>query len=159
MDRWDAGPWLLNTPAGVVDLHTGQIRPHCPDDYLIKITSVGPDASCSIPIWVKFLDRVAGGDTELRAFIGRALGYALTGETREHAMFFAYGSGANGKSVLTATAAGIMGDYHTTAPIETFVASRRSATRLTLQACAVPVSLPSPRPRKGDAGPRRRSRP
>jgi Family of unknown function (DUF5906) len=38
-------------------------------------------------------------------------------------MFFAYGSGANGKSVLTATATGIMGDYHTTAPIETFVAT------------------------------------
>ena len=90
-----------------------QTRPHCPDDYLIKITAVGPDASCSIPIWTNFLDRVTGGDTELSAFIGRILGYALTGVTHEHAMFFAYGSGANGKSVLTATAAGILGDYHT----------------------------------------------
>jgi putative DNA primase/helicase len=122
-DQWDANPWLLNTPGGVVDLHTKQTRPHCPDDYLIKITAVGPDASCSIPIWTNFLDRITGDDTELSAFIGRILGYALTGVTHEHAMFFAYGSGANGKSVLTATAAGILGDYHTSAPIETFVAT------------------------------------
>ncbi len=125
VDQWDANPWLLNTPNGVVDLHTGRTRPHRPEDYLIKVTAVGPDASCSIPIWTKFLDRVTGGDIELSAFIGRILGYALTGETREHAMFFAHGSGANGKSVLTATAAGILGDYHTSAPIETFVASQQ----------------------------------
>src|SRR5207244_2827923 len=31
--------------------------------------------------------------------------------------------GANGKSVLISTAAGVLGDYHTTAPIETFTAS------------------------------------
>ena len=27
-DQWDANPWALNTPAGVVDLRTGKIRPH-----------------------------------------------------------------------------------------------------------------------------------
>ncbi|HVL21302.1 MAG TPA: hypothetical protein VM422_10035, partial [Amaricoccus sp.] len=25
-DEWDANPWALNTPAGVVDLRTGKIR-------------------------------------------------------------------------------------------------------------------------------------
>ena len=44
------------------------------------------------------------------AYIRRMLGYALTGETREHALFFAYGTGANGKSVLLSTASGILGD-------------------------------------------------
>ena len=38
-------------------------------------------------------------------------------------MFFAYGTGANGKSRFTDALAGLMGDYHTTAPIETFIAS------------------------------------
>jgi putative DNA primase/helicase len=51
------------------------------------------------------------------------LGYSLTGSQREHAMFFGYGTGGNGKSVLIDAVAGIMGDYHTTAPIETFTAS------------------------------------
>ncbi len=50
-------------------------------------------------------------------------GCALTGVTRDHALFFAWGSGANGKSVLTSTLSGVMGDYARTAPIETFMAS------------------------------------
>ena len=28
VDQWDADPWLLNTPDGVVDLKTGGCRPH-----------------------------------------------------------------------------------------------------------------------------------
>ena len=50
-------------------------------------------------------------------------GYALTGSTQEHALFFLYGTGANGKSVFITAVAGIMGDYHTTAPMEAFIAS------------------------------------
>src|SRR5262249_30890932 len=49
--------------------------------------------------------------------------YACSGSTREQALFFGWGTGANGKTVLTETAAGILGDYHTAAPIETFTAS------------------------------------
>jgi putative DNA primase/helicase len=47
----------------------------------------------------------------------------LTAATRDHALFFGYGTGANGKSVLLSTVAGILGDCHKTAPIETFIAS------------------------------------
>lgn len=50
-------------------------------------------------------------------------GYALTGMTNEHALFFLFGTGANGKSVFLKTIAGVMGDYAMTAPIETFSAS------------------------------------
>jgi putative DNA primase/helicase len=125
VDQWDAGSWLLNTPSGVVDLHTGQVRPHCAEDYCIKITAVGPDTACPIPIWTRFLDRVMGGDADLCAFIRRTLGYALTGDTREHALFFAYGSGANGKSVLTSTVAGILDEYHAIAPHDTFIEAKQ----------------------------------
>jgi putative DNA primase/helicase len=51
-------------------------------------------------------------------------GYALTGVTREHALFFLYGTGANGKSVFLNTISGMMGDYAKTAPIETFIDSK-----------------------------------
>ena len=63
------------------------------------------------------------GDHELVAFLQRVAGYALTGSTSAHALFFLYGTGANGKSVFVNTVAGILGDYHRTAPIETFTAS------------------------------------
>ena len=30
VDQWDADPWLLNTPDGVVDLQTGKMRGTAP---------------------------------------------------------------------------------------------------------------------------------
>jgi putative DNA primase/helicase len=122
-DQWDTDPWLLNTPSGIIDLRTGAIRPARPEDYMTKITAVGPNPSCSTAVWTAFLGRITGGEPDLIAFHHRFLGYALTGITREHAMVFAYGTGANGKSVEANTVAGIMGDYHTTAPLDTFTAS------------------------------------
>jgi putative DNA primase/helicase len=89
---------------------------------MTKITSVGPGGAC--PRWRKFLQRITAGDAELEQFVQRLIGYSLTGTTIEHAMFFAYGTGANGKSVLISTIAGILSDYHCTAPIEAFVASQ-----------------------------------
>jgi putative DNA primase/helicase len=121
-DQWDADPWILNTPGGMVDLRTGKMRPARNTDYVTKVTAVGPGEDC--PIWLAFLERVTGGDCDLIAFVRRVCGYALTGVTREHALFFLYGTGANGKSVFISTVAGILADYHTTAPIETFTASQ-----------------------------------
>jgi putative DNA primase/helicase len=121
IDQWDADPWLLNTPDGVVNLQTGTKRAHQATDYMTKITAAGPRGDC--PRFLAFLERITGSDPELIAYLRRVLGYALTGITREHALFFGYGTGANGKSVLLSTVAGIFGDYHKTAPIETFTAS------------------------------------
>jgi len=121
VDQWDNDPWLLNTPRGVVDLRTGRTRPHRAEEYVTKITAVSPEGHC--PDFLAFLGRITSGDEELIAYLRRVLGYALTGLTREHALFFGYGTGANGKSVLLSTVSGLLGDYHRTAPIETFTAS------------------------------------
>jgi putative DNA primase/helicase len=122
VDQWDADPWLLNTPDGVVDLRTGDMRPHRADDYMIKIASVGPHGDC--PKFKAFLSKIMGGDEALVAYLKRALGYCLTGDTREQALFFAHGVGSNGKSVLMATVSGILADYSIATPIETFTESR-----------------------------------
>jgi putative DNA primase/helicase len=121
MDIWDTDLMALNTPDGVVDLRTGKMRPHSPDDYMTRITAVGPSGDC--PTWLAFLERITAGDPELQNFLQRVAGYALTGLTSEHALFFGYGLGANGKSVFTNTLGGILHEYHRTAPIETFTAS------------------------------------
>jgi putative DNA primase/helicase len=123
-DQWDVDPWLLNTPTGVVDLQTGKSRPHRPHDYMTKLTGVAPDASSSIVTWLKFLDRILGGNPDLVAFLQRIAGYALTGLTREHALFFLFGTGANGKTTFINAITSCVGDYHRTAPIETFTDSR-----------------------------------
>jgi putative DNA primase/helicase len=99
------------------------MRAHDPRDYLTKITGVAPDANCPTPVWNAFLDRITDGRPELVAYLQRVAGYCLTGSTEEHALFFAYGRGANGKSTYVNAITAAMGDYHQTAPIETFTAS------------------------------------
>jgi putative DNA primase/helicase len=121
--QWDANPWALNTPDGVVDLRTGTIASHQAEDYFTKIAAVSPNPECPTPLWQAFLKRVTGDDPELIAFLQRMTGYSLTGMTREHALFFHHGIGANGKSTFFNVLSGILGDYHRTAPIETFIAS------------------------------------
>lgn len=123
-DQWDADPWLLNTPAGVIDLRNGHCRPHRPDDYMTKLAGAPPDASCPTPTWRQFLDRVTGADGMLTAFLQRMAGYALTGLTQEHALFFCYGTGANGKTTFINAITSCAGDYHRTAPIDTFTDSK-----------------------------------
>ena len=121
-DEWDADPWLLNTPGGVVDLRTGRKRSHERADRMTKITTATPGGDC--PTWWQFIDEVTGGDKELQAYLQRMVGYALTGSTQEHALFFLYGTGANGKSVFVNTLATILGDYATNAPMDTFMETR-----------------------------------
>ena len=123
-DQWDCDPWLLNTPAGVVDLRSGQLRPHRLDDYITKIAGVAPNAERPIPTWLTFLNRVLNGDADAIAFLQRMVGYMLTGVTREHALFFLWGTGGNGKSTFVDVLIGIWAEYHKTSPIETFVASK-----------------------------------
>jgi putative DNA primase/helicase len=123
VDQWDTDSWSLNTPDGIVDLPTGKRRPHRAASYMTKITAVAPDAARPTPAWIVFLDRITGGDAELVAFLRRMAGYSLTGVTSEHALFFIYGTGANGKSTFVNAVTAVAGDYHRTAPIETFTAS------------------------------------
>jgi putative DNA primase/helicase len=104
-----------------VDLRTGQWRESRPEDYITKAAPAVTDGDC--PLWLAFLDRVMAGDRDLVAYLKRVCGYCLTGITREHVLFFLYGTGANGKSVFVSTIAGVMGDYAVTAPPEMFMAS------------------------------------
>ncbi|WP_180684174.1 phage/plasmid primase, P4 family [Tepidicella baoligensis] len=120
--EWDADPWLLNTPGGVVDLRTGRMRAHDRADRMTKITTATPGGDC--PTWRRFLAEVTGGDADLQAYLQRVSGYCLTGSTQEHALFFLYGTGANGKSVFVNTLATILGDYAASAPMDTFMETR-----------------------------------
>jgi len=121
-EEWDAEPWLLNTTAGVTDLRSGRERAHDRNDRMTKIATARPRGDC--PTWRKFLGEITGADEPLQAYLQRVVGYALTGSTQEHAVFFLYGTGANGKSVFLNTLAAILGDYATNAPMDTFMETR-----------------------------------
>ncbi len=122
-DEWDSDVWLFNTPTGTVDLRTGKEREHCKGDYITKCAGAGLAGNDDYQLWPKFLKRVTGGDAELEAFLQRIVGYCLTGSIREHALFFLYGTGANGKSVFISTITNLLGEYSRTAAITTFMAA------------------------------------
>ncbi len=55
------------------------------------------------------------------SFLQRAVGYTLTGQTREQCLFFLYGSGANGKSTFLNALKELLGDYATQCGAETLM--------------------------------------
>ena len=121
IDQFDRDPLLLNTPAGTVELKTGVMREHRREDYITKITAVGPQGDSHL--WKAFLDRIMP-DVDEQAFFQRAIGYSLTGEVKEHILFFCWGTGRNGKSVAVNTIHSIMNDYAKTALRGTFTATK-----------------------------------
>lgn len=122
-ETWDADTNLIGTPDGTVDLRTGELRTARQEDFITKLTAVTP-AATSHPRWSKFLHETTGGDEELIRFLQRVAGYCLTGDVSEHALFFVYGPGGNGKSVFLNVLTHILGDYATTSSMDTFQASQ-----------------------------------
>lgn len=107
--KFDSDPYLLALSNCVVNLKTLETRQGTPDEYLTKSVQIEFDQDAKCPQWIRFL-----GDTfdpENVGFIQRALGYTLTGVTREHVLFFLYGTGANGKTTFINVLLKLCGDY------------------------------------------------
>jgi putative DNA primase/helicase len=121
--QWDAEPMRLTASGITYDLTTGEGCNCDPLDYNTKTTgcAMAPPGT-SHPVWTAFLNRVLPAP-EVQQFLQRYTGYCCTGLTREHAFIFAYGAGANGKSTFINTIAKVLGDYATTAAMETFIHS------------------------------------
>lgn len=102
MGALDADAWTLNTPAGPIDLRTGELRPPDPAALCTKTTTVAPihDDQANSDLWEAFLTDTFGDDTELRDYVQRLVGLTLIGDVREQLLAFLHGLGANGKSTL-----------------------------------------------------------
>ena len=109
-DSLDCNPFDLNTPAGIVDLRTGQLRPHDPSAYCTKVTAVSPCATRNA-LFDGFLHDITIGDAELVAYIQCVAGMSLLGKVYSEVLIIAHGGGHNGKSTLFNTLYEILGDY------------------------------------------------
>lgn len=120
-DELDADPWLLNVQNGTLNLKTCEIQPHNRQDKITKLAPVEYDPYAKCPQWQAFLQKVLAGDETLIQFVQRAVGYSLTGSTREQCFFVLYGTGANGKSVFLTTLQSLLADYATQADFSAFL--------------------------------------
>ena len=110
LEQFDSNIMLLNTVAGTVDLRTGELRPAQREDYITKMTAAAPSSEKPAR-WLKFIDEITMGDKSLGSFLQRVAGYCLTGNVEEHALFFLYGGGLNGKGTFTRTLQRILSEY------------------------------------------------
>lgn len=87
MDAFDRDKYLFNCHNGTINLRTGEFRPHTPDDRLTKLTEVDYDPDATCPRWLTFMDEVFEGDKERTKYLQKAVGYAMSGDTRLECMF------------------------------------------------------------------------
>jgi putative DNA primase/helicase len=94
----DDHPDLLNTPTGVVDLRTGELRPSDPALYFTKMTAAPYDPDADMSMW----DRALGAiPPEVADWLQVRLGQAATGYTPDDAVLTIFeGSGENGKTTV-----------------------------------------------------------
>jgi putative DNA primase/helicase len=109
---FDANRDELVVHNGVLDLRTGRLRPHSPDNLVRKRAGTHYDPAASCPTWRRFIVQIMRGDRSLIRFLQQAIGYTLTGHVREEMMFFKYGGGMNGKSVVANVVQAMMSDYY-----------------------------------------------
>lgn len=120
---------LLNFTNGTVNLRTGELRPHRRSDFITKIVhfAYNPKALCHR--WLQFLGEIMGASPdandaqlkradELIDFLHPALGYSITGETNEKAVFVPHGAGDNGKTSLLSVVRDIMPNYSATVGLD-----------------------------------------
>ncbi|MEL7610614.1 MAG: phage/plasmid primase, P4 family [Bacillota bacterium] len=125
--QFDKNPYLFNCLNGTLNLETGELLPHRAADMLSKTSNVNyvPGACC--PRWERFVDEVMQGDSAKAAFLQKALGYALTGDTKHECFFILYGpTSRNGKGTTMETFMRMMGEYGRTAKPDT-IAQKQTA--------------------------------
>lgn len=112
VDDLDADPFLLNTPGGIVDLRTGELREPDPAARCTKVTAVAP-GNDGAELWRGFLDTITCNDTELAEYLQTVAGMAVLGKVFTETLLIATGDGGNGKSTFFNTLARVLGDYST----------------------------------------------
>ena len=109
-DSFDADPWALNTPDGIVDLRTGEMKAHDPKARCTKCTAVSP-GSLGAEQWYSFIDHITGGDQEFADYLQMLAGMASVGAVYEEGLVISYGRGGNGKSTFFGVLKAVLGDY------------------------------------------------
>jgi len=110
-DQWDSDPWAFNCDNGTIDLRTGKLRAHNPDDLLTHYSPVPFDPDADAVTFRNFLAQTFNNDDTLIDYVMRFHGYALCAVRDEHLLPVYHGTGANGKSTLLDTFGYVMGTY------------------------------------------------
>lgn len=109
---FDQNPDILNTPSGIVDLRTGDLRPNDPKALCRKITKVAYDPTAKHEDWTDALKAVPEDSLE---WFHLFMGQSITGHPNsDDRILILQGGGSNGKTaVVTGGICRAIGDYYT----------------------------------------------
>lgn len=128
IDVFDSDPDLLNCQNGVLNLRTGQLTPHSRRQHFTYCVPVAYRPNADAGEWLEYLVGVVG-DGSLIEYLQQALGYSLTGHTREEVLFYLYGPTRSGKGTIAEVFMNLLPrPLSTTADFNTFTAKREGDT-------------------------------
>lgn len=129
-DAFDADPWAFNVQNGTIDLRSGEIRPHRPEDLITNVSPAGwRGIDAKAPLFERFISEAMDGEEEKIGFLRRRAGYTVTGDMREQVFFFDHGPEAAGKGTENRAEFDVMGSYARATDIATFLTARRDGVR------------------------------
>jgi putative DNA primase/helicase len=128
ISKFDESKDELNVKNGVLNLKTGKLTPHTGKQLFTYCLSISykPDTKQGGE-WNDFLKSV-GLSSNLIEFLRLAVGYSLTGHTREEILFYLYGPTRSGKGTFTEVLNTILGQLSTGVDMQTFTAKRYGDT-------------------------------
>lgn len=128
ISEFDADPEALNCANGVVNLRTGQITPHSPAQRYTYCVPVDYDPRADYVEWIEFLAAIV--PVPMIDYLQLALGYSLTGHTREECLFYIHGPTRSGKGTVAETLLAILPrPLGVEADFNTFTAKREGDTQ------------------------------
>ena len=130
MSDFDKDTSLINCMNGVVDLKSRTLLGIHKHRLISKLARVSYNPNAKAPTFINFINQVFGNDVELIRWVQRAIGYSLTGSVLEQKLFYAYGTGSNGKSTLFEIIMHILNDYSKATDFETFLSKQKSDVRM-----------------------------
>lgn len=120
-DAFDAHPDLLNVGNGVVDLASGELRPHDPSLRLTKVTNVNYRPEAIHSDWTCALRALPA---EVADWLQVRVGQAATGHmTSDDLLPVLQGGGANGKTTITASIRAALGEHAVVVPERVLLAN------------------------------------
>ena len=118
--EFDTHDDLLAVANGVLNLRTGQLIDNDESLLLTRRLKVAYNPEARAPRWVQFISEIMSDDQEMANYLQRLTGYGVTGRTDEQCFAVLWGTGANGKTVYTATLSHVFESVTTNTPFSTF---------------------------------------
>lgn len=109
--EFDKHSYLLNCNNGTLNLLSGELQPHNPDDYLTLLTPIDYDPAADCPKFKAWLLEACGNSKDLLEYMQQVMGSCLEGRVGVRRFYFIVGPKGTGKSTFIRTLEALLGPY------------------------------------------------